>query len=73
MPKILNKTKIFLMFRKHQNPKELLKLIKIKKKASEANPDGRTENTENTKAKNKYFALATNNNNSKSLSIIRQL
>ena len=46
----------------------LLKLIKSnKKKASEANPDGRTENTEKHKAeKNKYFsALATNNNNSK--------
>ena len=34
------------MFRKHQNPKELLKLIK----ASEANPDGRTENTEKHKS-----------------------
>ena len=50
MPKILSKTKIFLMFRKHQNLKELEINKNQIKKASEANPDGRTENTEKHKS-----------------------
>ena len=35
------------------------------KKASEANPAAEQRIQKNTKAKNKYFAFATNNNNSK--------